>query len=255
VKVFEGSQYRSFVVKDNMSKYLMKLRLHKDINRHIQKDNYELRMKLQSLEKEKQKLQDQLICHEEFHRGIFHELERKLQTKDQILAPFHEVGQVENGKYPTQEKLAPSKGIIEKDDSSYSSFPRQDGECSRMTEVRGTSDEEVLHKQLVLPSILGKGSICKTSPGRDGHSEGRVKTFPTGKIGIWSTYPCASCGTSNHNMVKCRRRQSMQEKPSKKKAKGKNHFLRQKKRGNDQKGSWFQDRNKTLCSYCGKSVH
>ena len=107
----------------------MKLRLHKYINRHIQKDNYELRMKLQSLEKEKQKLQDQLICHEEFHRGIFHELERKLHIKDQILAPlFHEVGQVENGKYPTQEKLAPSKGIIEKDDSSYSSFPRQDGE-------------------------------------------------------------------------------------------------------------------------------
>jgi hypothetical protein len=27
-----------------MSKYLMKLRLQKDINRHIQKDNYELRI-------------------------------------------------------------------------------------------------------------------------------------------------------------------------------------------------------------------
>jgi hypothetical protein len=103
-------------------------------------------MQLQSLEKEKQNLQDQLICHEEFHRGIFHGLERMLQTKDQILAPFHEVGQVENGKYPMQERLAPLKGIIEKDDSSYSSFPRQDGECSRMTEVRETSNEEVLHK-------------------------------------------------------------------------------------------------------------
>ena len=69
--------------------------------------------------------------------------------------------------------------------------------------MRETSNEEVLHKQLVLPSILGKGSICKTSPGRDGHFEGRVKTFPTGKIGIWSTYPCDTCGMSNHNMVKC----------------------------------------------------
>jgi hypothetical protein len=236
VKVFEGSRYRYFVVKDNMSKYLMKLRLQKDINRHIQKDNYELRMQLQSLEKEKQNLQDQLICHEEFHRSIFHGLEIKLQTKDQILAPFHEVGQVDNGKYPMQERLAPSKGIIEKDDSSYSSFPRQDGECSRMTEVREISNEEVIHKQLVLPSILGKGSICKTSPGRDGHFEGRVKTFPTGKIGIWSTYPCVACGTSNHNMVKCRRRQFVQEKPSKNKSKGKSHFSRQKKRGNDHKG-------------------
>jgi hypothetical protein len=110
----------------------MKLRLQKNINRQIQKENYELRMQLQSLEEEKQKLQDRLICHEEFHRGIFHELERKLQTKDQILAPFHEVGQVENEKSPMQEKLSPSKGMIEKDDSSYSSSPRQDGECSRM---------------------------------------------------------------------------------------------------------------------------
>ena len=76
-----------------MSKSLMKLRLEKKINRKIQKENFELRMQLQTLEEEKQKLQDQLICHEEFHRGIFHELERKLQTKDQVLAPlapFHE---------------------------------------------------------------------------------------------------------------------------------------------------------------------
>jgi hypothetical protein len=68
----------------------MKLRIQKDINRKIQKENYELRMQLQSLEEEKQKIQDRLICHEEFHRTIFHELERKLQTKDQVLAPFHE---------------------------------------------------------------------------------------------------------------------------------------------------------------------
>jgi hypothetical protein len=146
VKIFEGSQHRSLVVENNMSKSLMKLRLQKDINRQIQKENSELRMQLQSLEEEKQKLQDRLICHEEFHRGIFHELERKLQAKDQILAPFYEAGKVENEKSPMQERLSPTKGITEEDNSSYSSSPRQDGECSRTTEVRRTSNEEVLHK-------------------------------------------------------------------------------------------------------------
>jgi hypothetical protein len=42
-----------FVVEENMSKNLMNLRLQKDINRQIQKENYELRMQLQSLEEEK----------------------------------------------------------------------------------------------------------------------------------------------------------------------------------------------------------
>jgi hypothetical protein len=89
------------------------------------------------------------------------------------------------------------------------------------------------------------------------HSKEGMKTFPTSKIGmnLWSKYPCASCGTSNHNMEKCRRRQSLQENPSKKKAKSKGHFPRQKKRGNDKKGLWFQDGNKKLFSYCGKSGH
>jgi hypothetical protein len=35
----------------------------------------------------------------------------------------------------------------------------------------------------------------------------------------------------------------VQENPSKKKAKGKGHFSKQRKRGNDKKGSWFQDGN------------
>jgi hypothetical protein len=124
-------------------------------------------LQLQSLEEEKKKLQHRLICHEEFLRGIFHELERKLHTKDKILAPpstFHEVGKVENEKSPMEEKLSPSKGMIEKDDSSYSSSPRKYGEFSMMAEVRRNSDEEVLHKKLVLPSIPGKGNRCKTSP-------------------------------------------------------------------------------------------
>jgi len=45
----------------------------------------------------------------------------------------------------------------------------------------------------------------------------------------------------------------MQENPSKKKAKGKGHFSKETKRGNDKKRSWFQDGNKILCSYCSKS--
>jgi len=47
----------------------------------------------------------------------------------------------------------------------------------------------------------------------------------------------------------------VEENPSKKKAKGKGHFSRQRKRGYDKKGSWFQYGNKKLCSYCGKNGH
>ena len=61
-----------------MSKSITKLRLQKNINQQIQKENYELRMQLQTLEEDKQKLDDRLICQEEFHRGIIHEFERKL---------------------------------------------------------------------------------------------------------------------------------------------------------------------------------
>jgi hypothetical protein len=92
-------------------------------------------------------LQDQLICHKKFHKGIFHELERKLQIKDQVLAPstsIHENWQVEDVKSSMQEKLTLSKGMMEKDDSSYYSFSRQYGECLRTVEARRTSDEEVL---------------------------------------------------------------------------------------------------------------
>jgi hypothetical protein len=217
------------VAKDTMSKALMKLRLQKDMNQQIQKENYELRMQLQSLEEEKQRLQDQLICHEEFLRGIIHELERELQAKDQILAQFHEAGKVEKERSPMQERLSPTKGlqiVTEEDDSSYSSSPRQDGEFSRMDEVRRNSNEEVLHKQLVLPSIPGKGIKCKASPGRDEHSNEGMKTFPTSKTGmnLWSMYPCVFCGTNNHCMVKCGKRQSLQEKPSKKEARRQRSF-------------------------------
>jgi hypothetical protein len=151
------------------------------------------------------------------------------------LAPstsIHECWQVEDVKSLMQEKLTPSRGMMEKDDSSYYSFSRQDGEFSKMVEAMKTSDEEVLHKQLVLPSSPGKGNICKTSLERDVHSKEGVKTFPNSKMdkNIWCMYPCASCGNSNHNMDTCRRRQFVQENPSKKKAKGKGHFSKQRKR-------------------------
>ena len=118
---------------------------------------------------------------------------------------IHEYCRVENEKSPMQEKLTPSKGMIKKDDSLYYSSPRQNGEFSRMDEVRRNSDEEVLYKQSILPSSPGKGNLCKTSPGRDVHSKEGMKTFPTGKNFIWSTYPCASHGNSNHNMEKFQR--------------------------------------------------
>jgi hypothetical protein len=69
--------------------------------------------------------------------------------------------------------------MIEKDDSSYYSFSRQDGECSRIDEARRTLDEEVLHKKLGLPSSLEKGNKCKTSPKKYVHNKGEMKTFST----------------------------------------------------------------------------
>jgi hypothetical protein len=77
-----------------------------------------------------------------------------------------------------------------------------------MTEVRRTSNEEILHKHLLLPdqpSVPGKCIKCKTSPRRDEHFREGMKTFSTNNIGknLWSTYPCVSCGTSNHSVGKC----------------------------------------------------
>jgi hypothetical protein len=81
-----------------------------------------------------------------------------------------------------------------------------------MVEVGRNLNEEVLHEKLVLPSSLGKGNRCKTYLGRDVHSKEGMKKFPTSKTGmnLWSTYPCASCGTSNHSMEKFQRRQYLQ---------------------------------------------
>ena len=70
-------------------------------------------------------------------------MERELKAKDHILAQFHEVGKVEKERSPMKERLSPIKGlqiVTEEDDSSYSSSPCQDGECSRMVELRRTSN-------------------------------------------------------------------------------------------------------------------
>ena len=97
--------------------------------------------------------------------------------------------------------LSPSKNMIEKQDSSYS---HQDGECSRVVEAKGTSYEENLHKQLALPYSLEMSNIFKSSLGKDVHATGEgMNTFPTGE---WSSYPCASCGTNNHDVDKYLRR-------------------------------------------------
>jgi hypothetical protein len=121
-----------------------------------------------------------------------------------------------------------------------------------MAEARRTSYEEVLHKQLFLPSILEKGNISKTYLEKHVHSKEGMNMFPTSK---WFMHTCASRGTSNHDMAKCQRRQSMQENPSKKKDKGKVHLSKKRKMGNDKKRSWFQYGNKILYSYYGKRGH
>jgi len=94
-------------------------------------------------------------------------LERELQAKDQISTQFHEVGKVEKERSPMQERLSPTKVlhiVTEGGDSSYSYSPRQYGECSRIVEVRRTSNEEIIHKQLVLPFVPGKCIKYKASP-------------------------------------------------------------------------------------------
>jgi hypothetical protein len=48
--------------------------------------------------------------------------------------------------------------------------------------------------------------MCKTYPETYIIANGEMKTFFTNKIGKWSMYPYASCGTSNHDMRKCQRR-------------------------------------------------
>jgi hypothetical protein len=66
---------------------------------------------------------------------------------------------VEKERSPLQERLSPTKSlqiVTEEDDSSYFSSPHQDRELSRMVEVTRYSNVEVLHKNLVLPSIPGK---------------------------------------------------------------------------------------------------
>ena len=58
-----------------------------------------------------------------------------------------------------------------------------------------------------------------------------MKTFSIDNTGKWPMYPCASYGTSNCDVEKCLRRQSVQVNPYKKKAKGKDHFSKKIKGG------------------------
>jgi len=89
--------------------------------------------------------------------------------------------------------------------------------------------------------------MCKSSPGKDVHAtrEG-MKTFPNGE---WSSYPCASHGTRNHDVKEYLRRNFVRVNPSKHKEV--DHFSSQMKRRNSKKGSC----NKKIYSYCGKIGH
>jgi len=53
-----GEDFEGSYQEDKMSKVLLTLRLQKNINRQIQKENFELRMQFQVLEEEKQRLQN-----------------------------------------------------------------------------------------------------------------------------------------------------------------------------------------------------
>jgi hypothetical protein len=125
-----------FVTKDTMSKALMKLRLYKDMNRQIQKNNSKLRMQLQFLEDEKQELQDQLVSHGELCMGIIHKFKSELQTKDKMLAQFHETKKMEKEKSPMKNNSSSAKGlqiiteVFHETNSSYSSSPHQDENVS-----------------------------------------------------------------------------------------------------------------------------
>jgi hypothetical protein len=67
-------------------------------------------MQLQYLKDEKQKLQDRLVWHEEFFRGIIQELESELQAKDKMLAQFYKTEQVEEENATMQKKPTSTKG-------------------------------------------------------------------------------------------------------------------------------------------------
>jgi hypothetical protein len=79
LKTHIGEDFEDSFKEAMMGKSLMKLRMEKDIDRKIQRENVELRMLLQALEEEKKRLQDRLLHHEDFHRNIFLDLEKKLQ--------------------------------------------------------------------------------------------------------------------------------------------------------------------------------
>jgi len=163
------------------------------------------------------------MCHGYFHMSIFHELEIKLQI---LASSISRVGQAENVKSQLQERLSSSKNMIEKEDSSHYSYSHQDEEWLRVAEAKRILDEEVLHKKLALPSSPEKGNMFKAYLRKNVHATGKgIKTLPTGE---WSSYPCDSYGTRNHDEEKCRRIQYVKVNPSKY---NEDHFSGQKKWG------------------------
>ena len=66
-----GEDIEGSFQESKMSKVLMKLRSQKNINRKIQRENYELRMKLKTLEEEKKRMQEAATFVHPRRNGMF----------------------------------------------------------------------------------------------------------------------------------------------------------------------------------------
>jgi hypothetical protein len=83
-------------------------------------------------------LKYRLICHEYFHVSNFHDLEKKIHI---LALSISRVIQVEDDMSRLQERLSPSKNMVEKEESSHYSSSHQHGECLGVVEEKKTLDE------------------------------------------------------------------------------------------------------------------
>ena len=96
-----------------------------NMNQKIQKENYQLGMKLKYLEDEKQDLQDWLLCHGEFLMGIIQEFQSELQAKYKMLVTFHKVEHFEKearseGNFPKRKEDNGKKSLLFKNGNKNS---------------------------------------------------------------------------------------------------------------------------------------
>jgi hypothetical protein len=76
---------------------------HEDINQKIQEEKSKLRRRLQFSNNENKEIQDRTLSHCEFLMGIIQEFQLELQSKDVILAKFHNSEEAEKNEESTMQ--------------------------------------------------------------------------------------------------------------------------------------------------------